>query len=257
VPWNVLRAPDFSRLISIGLFFAPVVDSPTLAADGEFSIESADTKVALIELYTSEGCSSCPSAEAWLGALKDNPGLWKQFVPVAFHVDYWNHLGWTDRFALPEFTRRQHAYAAHWNASTIYTPAFVLNGEEWRPRRPLPVPGNQTPGRLRVSGKDGGRLEVSFVTLREWHEPLIVEIVPLANGLRTDVRRGENAGRELRHEFVALALVAGDLRRAPNGAYTAQLVLPSSMAAPVAAIAAWVRSAHSPAPIQVAGGSIR
>jgi hypothetical protein len=251
----MLRRPDFSRSMSIALFIASV--STTVAADPEFFIESPDTKVALIELYTSEGCSSCPSAEAWVGALRDDPGLWKQFVPVAFHVDYWNHLGWTDRFALPEFTRRQRAYAAHWNASAIYTPAFVLNGEEWRPRGTVPSPANQTPGRLRVSGKDGGRLKVSFVSSREWHEPLIVEIVPLANGLRTDVHRGENAGRELRHEFVALALVAGDLRRAHSGAYTAELILPGSMAAPVGAIAAWVRSAHSPVPIQVAGGSIR
>ena len=67
--------------------------------DRKVTIESPDTKVALIELFTSEGRSSCPRAEAWFGALKGESGLWKNFVPVAFHVDYWNHLGWSDRFS--------------------------------------------------------------------------------------------------------------------------------------------------------------
>ena len=64
-----------------------------LPASDKVCVESPDTKVALVELYTSEGCSSCPSAEAWVGALRDDPGVLKQLVPEAFHVDYWNHLG--------------------------------------------------------------------------------------------------------------------------------------------------------------------
>ena len=86
-------------------FLVPLISSGVLASDRTFVAESLETKVALIELFSSEGCSSCPPAEAWIGSLKDDPGLWKHFVPVAFHVDYWNHLGWTDTFALPEFTQ--------------------------------------------------------------------------------------------------------------------------------------------------------
>jgi len=246
----------FLRLVSPCLSLLALVPSDLLASDPKFSFESPDTKVALIELYTSEGCSSCPPAEAWVGALKDNPGLWKRFVPVAFHVDYWNYLGWTDRFALPEFTRRQREYAARWNTGTIYTPGFVLNGEEWRPAGSLPSAATHRSGKLRVSGEGGNKLAVSFVTSRDWHEPLIVEIAPLAHGVRTDVRRGENAGRQLRHEFVALALIAGSLQPVGNGIYKAQLTLPDSTYAPVAAIAAWVRPANSLVPIQAAGGWI-
>ena len=77
------------------------------AMDRKVTIESPDTRVALVELFTSEGCTSCPRAEAWFGALKGESGLWKEFVPVAFHVDYWNHLGWSDRFSSEEFTSRQ------------------------------------------------------------------------------------------------------------------------------------------------------
>jgi len=63
------------------------------------TFESGDTQNSLIELFTSEGCSSCPPADAWISQLKESPDLWKKIVPVAFHVDYWNNLGWRDRFA--------------------------------------------------------------------------------------------------------------------------------------------------------------
>src|SRR5437867_5566462 len=88
------------------------------------TFESGDTQSSLIELFTSEGCSSCPPAERWLSALKSRSDLWKKAVPVAFHVDYWDHLGWRDRFAKPEFTSRQQRYAAAWGGDSVYTPGF-------------------------------------------------------------------------------------------------------------------------------------
>lgn len=251
------RRPKLSRLMSFGIFLVPTISSTLPASDQRFVVESPDTKVALVELYTSEGCSSCPSAEAWLGALKDDPGLWKQFAPVAFHVDYWNYLGWTDRFALPRFTSRQREHAARWNSGTIYTPGLVIDGEERRPGGALSLGSGQAPGKLRVSTEDGSRLEVSFVTTRDWPEPLIVEVAPLAHGVRTDVRRGENAGRQLHHEFVALDLISGSLQPVARGVYTAQLTLPTTTAAPVASIVAWVRPIENLIPIQAAGGWIR
>src|SRR5438270_83142 len=86
----------------------------------------------LLELFTSEGCSSCPPAEAWLGRLKSDDRLWQDFVPIAFHVDYWDRLGWKDRFAQSEWTQRQRAYANKWGSSSVYTPGFVLDGREWQ-----------------------------------------------------------------------------------------------------------------------------
>jgi hypothetical protein len=126
-----------------------------------------------------------------VGALKDNPGLWKRFVPVAFHVDYWNYLGWTDRFALPEFTRRQREYAARWNTGTIYTPGFVLNGEEWRPAGSVPSVATHRSGKLRVSGEGGKKLTVSFVTSRDWHEPLMsrLPLLPMAFAQMSDAAK--------------------------------------------------------------------
>src|SRR6516164_9572668 len=90
--------------------------------------ESGPAQVSLLELYTSEGCSSCPPAEAWLGELSRNPNLWRAVVPVSFHVDYWDNLGWKDGFSSREFTLRQRFYAASWGSESVYTPGFVLNG---------------------------------------------------------------------------------------------------------------------------------
>src|ERR1700758_1185011 len=90
----------------------------------ETIFESGVVQTTLIELFTSEGCSSCPRAEKWLSGLKSNPDLWKRTIPVAFHVDYWDHLGWRDRFSKLEFTERQQYYAAAWRNDSVYTPGF-------------------------------------------------------------------------------------------------------------------------------------
>src|SRR5262249_30028289 len=94
---------------------------------GDIEFASGANQTALIELYTSEGCSSCPPAESWLSRLKHDSGLWKRFVPVAFHVDYWDRLGWRDRFSSKRWTERQSRYAALWTSESIYTPAVVVN----------------------------------------------------------------------------------------------------------------------------------
>src|SRR5437016_3348460 len=105
------------RLVS--LFGFALVATLSSVAGGEIVLHSGPTRVALIELYTSEGCSSCPPAEQWLGELRTSPALWKEFVPVALHVNYWDHLGWRDALASKVFTEREHGYAAVWRASSV------------------------------------------------------------------------------------------------------------------------------------------
>ena len=93
---------------------------------------SGRSRVALIELYTSEGCSSCPPADRWLSKLRNERQLWRDYVPIAFHVDYWDYIGWRDRFAHTEYSNRQRQYQREGGTGVVYTPGFFNNGEEWR-----------------------------------------------------------------------------------------------------------------------------
>ena len=103
------------------------------AGAGEtLKLDSGNSRVALVELFTSEGCSSCPPADRWMSQLKDDKRLWKQVVPVAFHVDYWDYIGWPDRFATPEYSERQKNHRRLGNVYSVYTPGFLVNGREWQ-----------------------------------------------------------------------------------------------------------------------------
>jgi hypothetical protein len=217
--------------------------------------ESSETQTSLIELFTSEGCSSCPPAEKWLSTLKSNPDLWKKIVPVAFHVDYWNHLGWRDRFSKPEFTSRQQRYAAGWGGDSVYTPGFVVNGREWRDW----FSGNTVPaslkrvGILRVTLSDDGKVGATFVTESTQPRTLELNMAFLGNDLESDVKRGENTGRKLRHDFVVLNLIKFDMAREGNR-WTGSSELPKSADKP-SALAAWITD--NATPIQATGGWLR
>src|SRR5689334_11142529 len=102
---NRLRPSWSSGLIFLPPFFCVMSLLPLNAAPASF--QSFETQTPLLELFTSEGCSSCPPAEKWLTGLKPSSGLWKDFVPVAFHVDYWDYLGWRDPWSSKTFTDRQ------------------------------------------------------------------------------------------------------------------------------------------------------
>ncbi|MGE5209412.1 MAG: DUF1223 domain-containing protein [Alphaproteobacteria bacterium] len=218
------------------------------------AFESGQTQTTLLELFTSEGCSSCPPAEKWLSSLKSNPDLWKKIVPVAFHVDYWDRLGWRDRFAKPEFTSRQQRYAATWGGDSVYTPGFVVNGKEWRSW----FGGNSMPttsaklGVLRVSLGNDGKLAATFVPAATQPRALTLNVALLGNDLESDVKRGENSGRKLRHDFVVLDLIQTDMVNKSNR-WTGSVTLPtrSSNDKP-SAIAAWITG--DGAPIQATGG---
>ena len=232
----------------------------------ELTFQSGPAQVALVELYTSEGCSSCPSAEQWLNELREDAGLWGRFVPIAFHVNYWDHLGWKDALAAKNFTAREHAYAAAWRASSVYTPCFVRNGEEWRPRGGAPEGrGATAAGTLTVRWRAADNTCVVDYTpavgaagAASAQKDFEISAALLGGGIVTDVRRGENSGRTLRHEFVALRLETRALAAGEAGMRTATIALPprTDLAAPRRALAAWVTRRGSLAPIQATGGWI-
>ena len=225
-------------------------------------LRSGPARVALVELYTSEGCSSCPPAEKWLGELRGDSGLWRDFVPVAFHVNYWDHLGWRDALAAKTFTERQRRYATAWGASSVYTPGFVRNGTEWRPQnrsasgRPAAQAGTLT---ITWNASDAtGTVEYIPSSAAAKPKSLEVSVALLGGGIVSHVRKGENAGRELRHEFVVLRLESAALIRQEAGAFTGTVQLPprADVATTRRALAAWVALRGENAPLQAAGGWI-
>jgi len=183
-------------------------------ARAECAAESGPRRNHLLELYTSQGCSSCPPADRYLSTLRGQAGV----VPLAFHVDYWNHLGWRDPHSQPAFSQRQRDLARRSGSRVVYTPQFILDGGDWRPgredppwlRAPALAPTRialslalSRPDRLEVRGRLSGRSGQVWLALYE-------------QGLETTVPRGENAGRRLRHDFVVRGL-AGPLTVGADG----------------------------------------
>ncbi|HWN30299.1 MAG TPA: DUF1223 domain-containing protein [Burkholderiales bacterium] len=192
--------------------------SPALG--GECSAKSGERRVALLELYTSEGCNSCPPADEWVSRLPSKGLTSDRIIPLAFHVDYWNYLGWRDEFSQTNFTERQHQMA-HINRSTfVYTPQLVLDGKDYRrgllwdstsemvkqinQQKPLAdislTLSALAEGQLQVSGK----IVVHGSTERQNTQAYLALY---ENNLTRDVKGGENNGRTLHHDFVVRELL--------------------------------------------------
>jgi hypothetical protein len=183
--------------------------------------------------------------------------LWKTFVPVAFHVNYWDNLGWKDRLASVEFTQRQHAYGSSSRSGTVYTPEFVLNGREWQwsGADTLARQSSETPGVLTVLQNGvGDNFVVMFNSTKPMTGQAIAHVALIGFGVTSDVARGENAGRKLTHDFVALAHHEAALQGSP---LRAELKLDEESGdSHPRAIAAWVSVGSDPTPIQATGGWI-
>jgi thiol-disulfide isomerase/thioredoxin len=220
-------------------------------------LESSENRVVLLELFTSEGCSSCPPAEKWFSGLKGAPGLWKEFVPLAFHVDYWNYLGWRDPWASKANSDRQRGYAAHWGGNSIYTPGFVLNGEEWRawsPRKDAPQVSRTRVGVLKTSSQDLEHWLVNFSPARQDTAGFEAHVAILANGLESEVKAGENRGRRLNHDFVVTSLTTRPLKKYGDQ-FQAEIELKAEQKKGLA-VASWVTRLGDLEPLQAIGGWI-
>ncbi len=165
------------------------------------SAQSTATVPPVVELYTSEGCSSCPPADRWLSQLlKTRP----EVVAMAYHVDYWDRLGWKDRFADPAHTARQYVGVKRQRGGFAYTPQVVLDGQDhrnWSGNLPAPAEAAPAPLRLVVTRTDNGyRADLASTSTK----PLAVQLhwALTENGHSSDVRAGENGGVTLKHDAV-------------------------------------------------------
>ena len=179
------------------------------AASPSCQAQSPATLVPVIELYTSEGCSSCPPADRWLSGLKDSVDGGKAVVQ-AFHVGYWDNIGWVDRFASPAHTARQKQVAASNGLPNIYTPQVVRNGQD-RPDFNRRAEASE-PARASIARQRGtsGAFEANVIPIdgsARWSAYWTVT----EHGHSSKVKSGENAGELLQHDFVVRQYVpAGD-----------------------------------------------
>lgn len=161
--------------------------------------------VVVVELYTSQGCSSCPPADDYLAMLASDPRI----LPLALHVDYWDYIGWADKFAMPEFTDRQRAYAKAVGSRMIYTPQLIVGGKDRiegyapeetveRLREHL---GAVTPVRLTVT-RDGDRLVIRAEADPPLTEPARVQLVRFKPEETVTIERGENAGKTINYHNI-------------------------------------------------------
>lgn len=230
--------------------------SPLLWADEKaLQLHSGEQRVALIELFTSEGCSSCPPADRWLSSLKNDPDLFSKFVPLAFHVDYWDYIGWKDEFARAEFSARQRRYIEEGAANVVYTPGVFKNGKEWRTRRDAGVSADDSEiaGSLTLTVNNNA-FNGRFDPASGEQEKLQLQIAILGLDLETQVGAGENRGKTLHHDFVVVGFSSVELNY-DNGSYIVSGHLPETFFdAKNRAVAAWVSTGRLLSPIQAVGG---
>jgi hypothetical protein len=242
-------------ILLVGLGLSALASS---ARANDIVFKNDSPTASLLELYSSEGCSSCPPAEAWTNDLKSAPGLWKDVFPVVFHVDYWDGLGWPDRFARAEYTQRQQNYASRLGQDSVYTPEFIVNGFEWHrgwlSGQSLPSAGGGKAGELSLLVSDN-KLSASYLPGPSGSQAsLTFNVALLGFNVVTNVKAGENSGRTLKHDFVVLSFSSTPLTPAAGKGFSrAPMEMESSTDDAPGAVVAWV-SRNDGSILQVAGG---
>lgn len=244
------------KLIHFLIFLGFVSPLPLHAKSKKLVAKSGSKRVQVLELYSSEGCSSCPPADKWLSGLRKDKGLWSEFVPLVFHVDYWNYLGWKDKLSTHEMTERQVKMAQQWSVPSVYTPGVVCNGEEWRDwrqqKRPT-IKSDQIQTDIGLTVYQDRDLNFSALVTQSKERPLVARVALLGMGIKSDVKTGENAGQVLRHDFVVLRWKTLKLEAKKNQTVTFRFDQPNEKTEGLAAVI-WVETPNSLTPIQATGG---
>lgn len=203
----------------------------------------------VVELYTSQGCSSCPPADAILHELAKRDDV----IPLAFHVDYWDYIGWKDEFADPKHSERQRAYAARGDRRSVYTPEMIVNGEtDIVGAKPMELAkaiaehAARTPLVDLALSRDGNVIAVQASALDANIGPMNIQMLRYTAEETTKIKRGENAGKTLRYTNVVEGLT---VLGAWDGAAPLSMTFDASSEKPVVVII----QAQKSGPILAAG----
>lgn len=178
------------------------------------TVESPPQRVAMLELYTSEGCSSCPPADQFLSDLKVAGISDRQIIPMAFHVTYWDYIGWQDRFASKRFDDRQRSLAGKNKMNTVYTPQFIFSGDDYRRYARFHedinklVSQKSTVDLQLTASRQVGSIQLGLKPNLSKSETatVVFYIAVTENNLFSEVSDGENAGSRLQHDYVVREL---------------------------------------------------
>jgi hypothetical protein len=211
-----------------------VIAAPVSAA--VCAAKSGAQTTALVELYTSEGCNSCPPADRWLSSMLPAGASGTKAIALAFHVDYWDRLGWKDRFASPAWTERQYAMAHANRSSLVYTPQVLVQGHDfpdWQAKSSAAAlaAAAAKPARARIEleaqaqrGEIAVKANASVPAGSDRKNTAL--FVALADSrLVSEVKAGENAGVRLTHDHVVRAL-RGGIAVSAAGDVSAEVTLP-------------------------------
>lgn len=196
-----------SRFLSRSAWLAPMLFAwASGCAWADCSSQSGNPQLHLVELYSSEGCNSCPPAEQWLSTLRKHAEL----VGLEFHVDYWDSSAWKDPFSKHAYTERQEALAKRSNNGQIYSPQIWLDGQIWKnwPRGAPPSVEEKSPVSLSVTTSSQAPLRATFdVGGSGIADSYRLYAAVAENGLSRSVTGGENKGKKLNHDDVVRAYV--------------------------------------------------
>ena len=194
--------------LSVAAAFAAA--APAQAAPSACAARSGPTVPTVVELYTSQGCSSCPPAERWLSGLKGREGV----VTLAFHVDYWDDIGWKDRYAQPQFTQRQNGSQRTSGARFAYTLQVILDSRDAPAWSTLPAAALQprTPATVALAlARDADGLALTVTPGAGAPAALSGYVAVVDDGLSTPVGAGENRGATLQQDAVVRELLPWSL----------------------------------------------
>jgi hypothetical protein len=223
------------------------------------AIDEGPPTLVLVELFTSEGCSSCPPADKLLERMVGSrPAPDVQVVGLGEHVDYWDRLGWKDRFSSTEFTTRQDAYVDRFGTGPAYTPMMVVDGatafvgsDGQAARRALEQAARARHGRLTVDRSQGSNRSLS-VTVTASDLPTLADeptadiiVAIVEDGLRSTVTGGENAGKVLTHTAVTRSMRAIGQTSGSRGSAHAELAVAADWVPGKLKIVAFVQARKS------------
>lgn len=233
-----------SREILISILFSILFYHQAAWSASQCISDSGPQRVVLVELFTSEGCSSCPPADRWLGKLASDGHASVNIIPLAFHVDYWDYIGWRDPYAHKAYTARQYAYTKMSGNSFAYTPQILLSGRNypnWFNNKQFKADADAIQKRA-----PGVYIHINQSAVRQENIKFEIQAIPVPgqtldqvqihaalfqNGLVSDVLKGENRGARLQHDYVVRELVSSHTRPVKN-----HLVLNGSIQLPAGAV---------------------